>query len=418
MKILWLINVPIPQIAQDAGIKAVPFGGWLVQLADRICQYPDLQLYIVFKQTERKEAVVGTANKIRYYGFYQDVFKTDTISEEHLAAFSQIVEKEQPDVIHIFGTEHLHSYEMIQVCKKYGRLDRVLVTIQGLISVYAKHYYADIPLHVRYGYSIRDVFRGNVRAGKKLYIKKGKYEISVLSQAKNAAGRTDWDEACVRQINPAIRYFHNNEILRKGFYQNRWEFDKCKKHTIFCSQTAYPIKGFHYVLDAFPEILKEYPDAEIYASGEDFRKKSPLKQTLYQKYLLKKIERGGFSGAIHFLGQLDEAHMVQAYLNSNVFVCPSSIENSPNSLGEAMLLGVPVVAADVGGVKNMLTHEQEGFVYQHDAPYMLAYYVKKVFALQESILPMTECAREHALKTHDAEKNTKELYEIYQEIAR
>ena len=69
--------------------------------------------------------------------------------------------------------------------------------------------------------------------------------------------------------------------------------------------------------------------------------------------------------------------MKERFLKSNVFVSPSTIENSPNSLGEAMLLGIPCISSDVGGVKNLLKHEEEGYVYQTDAPYMLAYYVKK-----------------------------------------
>ena len=87
-----------------------------------------------------------------------------------------------------------------------------------------------------------------------------------------------------------------------------------------------------------------------------------------------------------FTGPLDEEKMCQRYLKSNVFVCPSSIENSPNSLGEAMVLGVPCVASDVGGVSDMLKHKEEGFVYQTDAPYMLAHYVCEIFENEVAIL--------------------------------
>ena len=59
---------------------------------------------------------------------------------------------------------------------------------------------------------------------------------------------------------------------------------------------------------------------------------------------------------------------------------------SPNSVGEAMILGTPVVSSDVGGVKNMLTHNEEGFLYQHDAPYMLAFYVMELFENKENVL--------------------------------
>lgn len=67
------------------------------------------------------------------------------------------------------------------------------------------------------------------------------------------------------------------------------------------------------------------------------------------------------------------------YLASSVFVSVSTIENSPNSVGEAMLFGCPVVSSCVGGVLDMLEHGQEGFLYQASAPYMLAWYVGCVF---------------------------------------
>ena len=62
------------------------------------------------------------------------------------------------------------------------------------------------------------------------------------------------------------------------------------------------------------------------------------------------IARLGISEHIEFTGMLDEKAMCDRYLKSNLFVCCSAIENSPNSLGEAQLLGMPYVASFVGGV--------------------------------------------------------------------
>lgn len=80
-----------------------------------------------------------------------------------------------------------------------------------------------------------------------------------------------------------------------------------------------------------------------------------------------------------FEGFLSADEMKQLLLESNVFVCPSSIENSPNSLGEAMILGVPCVASDVGGISDMLTHNEEGFLYPFDDSYKMAFYIRKTF---------------------------------------
>lgn len=91
----------------------------------------------------------------------------------------------------------------------------------------------------------------------------------------------------------------------------------------------------------------------------------------------------------------------------------SSIENSPNSLGEAMLLGVPVVTSDVGGVKNMINHGVEGYVYPADEPYMLAHYVMEIFTSESKTIEMSQEARKHAMNTHDPDKNYMTLMNIY-----
>ena len=122
-----------------------------------------------------------------------------------------------------------------------------------------------------------------------------------------------------------------------------------------------------------------------------------------------------------FLPPLKPEQMKEQYLKSNVFVSPSSIENSPNSLGEAMMLGVPCVSSLVGGVGNMLQNEVEGYVYQHDAPYMLAYYVMKIFNMQENdaaaLDAMTNAASLHAGQLFDRRTNAENMLEIYERIA-
>ena len=156
-----------------------------------------------------------------------------------------------------------------------------------------------------------------------------------------------------------------------------------------------------------------------------FRSQNPVKSDLfidnikissYGKYLKELIKRYNLQDSVVFTGLLDEKQMCERYLRSHVFVCPSSIENSPNSLGEAMIFGVPCVASDVGGVTDLLTHKEEGFVYQTDAPYMLAYYVCEIFANDELALQFSVKARGHAMRTHDREMNNQAMVSIYKNI--
>ena len=105
-------------------------------------------------------------------------------------------------------------------------------------------------------------------------------------------------------------------------------------------------------------------------------------------------------------------------MEANVFISPSTIENSPNSVGEAMLLGVPIVSSNVGGVADLLKDKEEGYLYQSDAPYMLAYYVMQTFKDFERASVMGQNARKHAAITHSYEKNLNCLLDVYHQISK
>ena len=174
------------------------------------------------------------------------------------------------------------------------------------------------------------------------------------------------------------------------------------------------------MLEALPLVLKLYPDTKLYISGIDNTKSGSLNQRLrmgsYGKYLKKRISRLNLEKHISFTGIMDERQMRDRYLKSNVFVLPSVIENSPNSLGEAMLLGVPCIAADVGGVADMLTNKIEGFLYPFDEPYMLAHYICTIFGSTDTANKFSKNARIHALDTHDRQINCRRLVEIYKSL--
>ena len=108
--------------------------------------------------------------------------------------------------------------------------------------------------------------------------------------------------------------------------------------------------------------------------------------------------------------------MYEAYVKANVMVMCSNIENSPNCIGEAMLVGTPVVAACVGGVMNLVEHKTDGYLYQHNAPYMLAYYVCRIFENPEIANQFSRNGIVKANKLYNPLQNTVSLLEIYNTI--
>ena len=413
MKIVWLCNMTPSAVNQSRGGGG---GGlWLDHVLEDIRVQKDITLRLFCPGGTE----TGRVDKQVEYVLFTEG-EAHVYSEQLEERFYRELKAFQPDVIHIWGTEYGHTLAMVNAAQRLGLENRVAISIQGLCSIYARHYCEGVPEAVCHRYSLRDFLkRDNLLGQQRRFTQRGKLECKALEKAGNVIGRTDWDRAITGQINPNRVYHFCNETLRQPFYEDTWQYAACRKHRIFISSCAYAIKGFHYLLEAMPLVLAQYPNAEIAVTGDSFFKTSlpaRLRQDYYHRYLARLADQNKLGDRIHFLGALSAQQMKQAFLDCNVFVLPSTIENSPNSLGEAMLLGVPCVAADVGGVSNML-HPGQGYVYQSTAPYMLAHYITEVFRQQERAEEMGAQARLRALETHNPEKNMRDLLEIYRLIA-
>lgn len=417
VKILWLTNIPLPEASLLMNEKPLPFGGWLVNASSDLSENDEIDLHITFPVKGISGFKQMEGEKINYYAF--SPIDTSQASASDQVDLDKIIKKVNPDLVHIFGTEYAHSLAMVNLCNDIGI--KTIVSIQGLTSIYSRHYMANLPIKVQKRFTIRDLIkRENLIVQKKNFEKRGELEVETIKRTKHVIGRTTWDKACTSQINPRATYHFCNETLREEFYKHMWGIDQCERFSIFTSQASYPIKGIHFVLEAMPLILKRFPQTKLYIAGQDITKADTIKQKIklssYAKYIRDLIKEYKLEDSVIFTGLLDEKQMCERYLKSNVFVCPSSIENSPNSLGEAMILGVPSVASYVGGIPDMLNDKKDGFLYQHDAPDMLAHYVCEIFENNDLALKFSNNAREHALKTHDRDENTKMLIEIYGDV--
>lgn len=414
MKIMWLCNTPTKNVAKAFHLPQPAQGGWLRSVSEALEENQNIQFVFIIPNVKGQQ---GRIYKECGNSLYIATNVSALTDEEMIHAFAEIIEEVKPDIIHIWGTEYKHSYAMAMGAKKQMMLNRVVVSIQGMVGMIAQHYMGGIPAKYQLVPSFRDILRKDtLKIQQRSLEYRGAYEKKIVEVVQHVIGRTFWDEACVKLINPNVKYHFNNETLREEFYSSQWNYEECEKHSIFVSQSHYPIKGFHYLLKAVALIKDRYQDIKIYISGYDNALKPGVLVTAYGKYIQYLIKKYKLSSNIHYVGMLNAEEMKKQFLKSEVFVSPSVIENSPNSVGEAMLLGMPVIAANVGGVATMLRHEKEGYLYQADAPYLLAYYICQFFEDRQKEKEFGQNARIHAQRTHDKDKNIKELIEIYEKI--
>ncbi|MBQ3163715.1 MAG: glycosyltransferase family 4 protein [Lachnospiraceae bacterium] len=429
MKVLWLCNIMLPFIARSLGHKIVVKEGWLSGLASKLMQEQEnnnITLAICFPSSDDFKLAEGdnslfVKNSVKGVAYY--VFREDTVHPEQYDAsleesLGAIVKDFEPDIVHIFGTEYPHTLAM---AKAFARPERTLIGIQGLCGAIADVYMADLPLTVQKKKTFRDILKKDgLLEQQQKFVQRGENEKQALALTGHVTGRTDFDKEMTQKLAPQAKYHFMNETLRDEFYHDSWNIDRIQQYSLFLSQGNYPIKGLHYVLDILPDIVEEYPETVVYVAGDVITANKSIKDKIkisgYGKYLLDIIHKRKLEDHVKFLGRLNSDKICARYLKTHVFLCPSAIENSPNSVGEAMLLGVPIVSADVGGVHNLLTHNRDGILYDKNKPQQMKEAILRIFEDDKLAMSFSSNARDHAQKTHDAEKNYRRLLEIYHDI--
>ncbi|ACF42866.1 glycosyltransferase family 4 protein [Pelodictyon phaeoclathratiforme] len=416
MRILWITNTlfPEPSIALSLPVPVV--GGWMYGLAENLVAKKDISLAVatVYNDDGLKRMDL---NGIVYYMLPSK--KQNSYQKSLEPLWKDIVSSFMPDLVHIHGTEYQHALACMRSCPNA----QYLVSMQGLVSVYARYYYADLnAIDIIMNISIRDILRlDTIFHGKNNFINRGIYEKEYINRTKHVIGRTTWDLAHTKAINTTVNYHHCNEILRKSFYEApKWSCKKKNDYTIFLSQASYPIKGLHQVLKAIALLIKEFPQIRLRVAGHSIINRGTLINRLkidgYGSYIRQLINTLKLYDRIVFTGPLVEEEMIREYLHAHLFICPSSIENSPNSLGEAQILGVPTIGSYVGGIPDMITHGETGLLYRFEEVEILAENIRRVFTDHKFSQRISQQEIIEAEKRHSRTANCDETINIYENI--
>ena len=407
MKVLWITNIMLPPLCEALNFPVPVVGGWMYSSAAKLIEDNSINLAVatVYQGKEYKDIQIGS---IRY--FLLPLNGCSNLKyNKRLEQYWRIIKRSfNPGVVHIHGTEYPHGLAYVRACGG----ENVVVSIQGLLSCIYHYYYAgftiiDIIKHITF----RDILKqDNIFRQRNKMKKRSKYEKELITSVNHIIGRTSWDKAHVWAINSNAKYYHCNETLRPEFYKHKWTYENCEKHSIFMSQAASPIKGLHMMLKALYKVKKFYPDVTLYIAGDDITKRAWYRLSGYGKIIKNMIHKYSLNGQVIFTGPLDEKAICDRYLRSNLFVCPSSIENSPNSLGEAQLLGLPYLAAYVGGTPDLVKYNEDR-LYRFEEYEMLAWKICNVFDSD-----VKDVVDEVVKIRHDARRNRNTLLGIYNAI--
>jgi len=164
-----------------------------------------------------------------------------------------------------------------------------------------------------------------------------------------------------------------------------------------------PVKGHEFLIKAAKYIISKYPEAFFVFTGD-----GPLEHNLKRQ-----ARELGINNNIIFLGwRSDAAKIISVY---DIFSLPSLNEGMGRVLAEAMSLGKPIVASNVGGIPDLVTHGKNGFLVPARNPEKLAKYIQILIEDKEKKEKMGQAGKEMA-KIFSKEKMVENIANLYEKL--
>lgn len=395
------------------------YGSWTLPLLYAIKSQNDI--HIIVPQINGKDYTQEKSGIMYYNISFREKELLLPMSRKTYKKFQQVIDKINPDIIHVHGTE-----KNIAQIQNFQKDIPIVISIQGILLGYQQYSYNFLDLKKVHRFRSLKNYLGF--GGVKLMnnrIKKGiNYEKDIFRKGQYFIGRTLWDRAYVNLFNPNAIWYNGEELLRDDFYKssNTWNLDECQRHTIFMPSGINPIKGAHHAIEAVALLKKYYPNVTLHIPGlyddtsSNKRLISPIWGEEYVRFIKHLIKANKLDNNIVFLPRLSAMDMAKKMQQSHVFLSPSSIDNSPNSIGEAMMIGTPIVSTYVGGVPSFLTDESTALLSPSGDSRMIAFQIKRIF--ENDILATNLSKKAHlvALQRHDKEKTAIQYIDIYTNV--
>lgn len=414
MRVLWIGGFGLKSL-NDNNTSGYNGGGWLASLKKEIIKCSDVTLGIAFCKEHCFQKVVQDnisyyvvpnyhkSRKDKYLDFIhiKDVTRDEIQWSHYENQLKMVIDDFKPDVIEIFGSEFYFS-----LAARVSKHIPTVLHFQGILSLYI---YIFLPpgiskwQYIMSGKGLRGKYNNFQYLA---YWQRSAYrEKAVLKSVPHVIGRTDWDKQAIAVLNPNAKYHYGGEILRDVFYENK-ERTIPSKITISSTISFPTYKGYDVILKV-ANILKNELHLDFVWN---------VYGNINPDFIEKQVGLRHEGVDVRLCGVASPTQLRDALLESTMYFHPSYTENSPNSVCEAQILGVPVVASRVGGTDSLVEHGKTGFLYPVTDPYIAAYYIMYLVDNPDVNIAIGKAAKQVATARHDKKKIVNELMETYQEM--
>lgn len=418
MRVLWIISVLVPDHKKCFNVNVDNFGNWIHNLIVSLKQSGFLDnnsLHIISAYSGLK-AQYKHFDGIDYYLVPHKNLNFVDKNFENIV--DNIVSKISPDIIEVFGVEVF----LINCVIEKRNVIPLVASLHGFASVIAKEYFSGISLLniIKYRTLIDNLKLNGVLERKILLYVRGYNEIRNLRKLNYVMGRTSFDKNYSFKINSNLSYWKCNSLLNNCYFESIWDLNNVNRYSLYISQGHYPIKGLHFLIEAIKILRSKFPQISLVISGVKFNY-SPFSKRIfraggYENYIISKIYKYKLQDSIRFVGYLTQDEILETMLTSHILVSPSAIENSPTNVAEGQMLGMPVVATDVGGTIEYINNNFDGLLVEFGDVEELVEAISKIFSDDKFAINLGSNAKITASNRHNPRLVIDTMINIYKRI--
>ncbi len=415
MKILYLLNSRQESFTLFSKNPVTNFP-WVDSLIDELQKSNLLSLAIAVPinskdfQTAKKNGItlygLPARNKTGIFKKALRRFRKSSDNSEVNRHALQAISEFRPDVIHIFGTES--SLGLI-ISKQNVP---VVIHFQGSLQVILKKWFSGISKWEQFRYaSLKDILLSHGSFHEfQAFKKRAEREALIMNNCKYYVGRTDFDRRLVSLVSPNAKYFHCEEFIRKVFFEKSWDYPLSDDISCVSILKGTTYKGIDLLVET-ALILGLHSPLNFNFKIIGLDEKDEVLQLVKRKY------RHEFKYLnISYLGRMDADKLALNLCNSNFYIHPSYIENSPNSVCEAMALGIPIISTNVGGISSLISDKKEGILVQEGEPFAMAAAILELSRNYQYARLLGKNARKRSVQRHAPSEITKQLLNTYKSI--
>jgi L-malate glycosyltransferase len=167
-----------------------------------------------------------------------------------------------------------------------------------------------------------------------------------------------------------------------------------------------PIKGFDVLVEAAKKVVAQFPQTRFVIVGESRKSSDRTGRDLRELIL-----RSGLEQRVTLSGWTDDIR--RTFASFDIFVSASRSESFGYAIADAMLTGVPVVATETEGAKEIISDPSVGLLVPIESPAALADAICDLIADSERRASIAAAARKHVAETFSIERMIEETESVY-----